>query len=224
MTDTLFEHKGTLDKYIGDAIVGFWGAPTDMADHAYQGVKSALQMIEALPEINQQFQTLGFPEINIGIGLNTGEVSVGNMGSDLFFQYTALGDHMNLASRIESLTKQYEVNLLISEFTREKLGTKQSEFMLRPIDNVQVKGREAPVLIYEVLPSFSAWNKNLEALIRYTAIFYTLFMKQEYGEAKKEFLALGKSIEDRHLQRLIQTCDGAQKNEAKIHFTKLDQK
>jgi adenylate cyclase len=118
MTDTLFEHQGTLDKYIGDAMVAYWGAPVDIDNHPYWAVKGAIQMIERLPAINAEFEKEGFPKFKHGIGLNTGECSVGNMGSNQIFSYTALGDNMNLGARLESLCKFYGVQLNISEYTK----------------------------------------------------------------------------------------------------------
>lgn len=183
MTDILFETGGTLDKYIGDAMVGFWGAPVDVPDHAYHAVRGAKQMLEALPAINQEFERRKFPRINVGIGLNTGEASVGNMGSDKIFQYTALGDNMNLASRLESLTKYYGVNLMISEFTLEKLGAKKSEFRIRPLDLVQVKGKSKAVKIYEVIPNWNPLAKEDALLAKYVDAYENLYLKRRFADA-----------------------------------------
>ena len=203
MTDILFETGGTLDKYIGDALVGFWGAPLDLKDHAYQAVKGAAQMLEALPAINEEFKRRRFPQISVGIGLNTGEVSVGNMGSDRIFQYTALGDHMNLASRLESLTKYYGVHLMISEFTYAKLGDRRHEFRVRPLDLVQVKGKSKAVKIYEVIPSWSAWAKEEELLSRFTKTYEELYLSGRFAEAEVAFGEILKQIpDDKSTQRL----------------------
>lgn len=203
MTDILFETDGTLDKYIGDALVGFWGAPLDVPEHAYQGVKGASLMLEALPAINDEFERRNFPRINVGIGLNTGEVSVGNMGSDKIFQYTALGDSMNLASRLESLTKNYGVNLMISEFTYEKLGARRAEFVLRPLDLVQVKGKTEAVKIYEVVPTWRPWAGRPAALEKYTRAYEELYLKKKFSEAAALFdEVLAEIPEDKNLVRL----------------------
>jgi adenylate cyclase len=183
MTDILFETGGTLDKYIGDALVGFWGAPLELPNHSYQAVRGAKLMVEALPAINQEFEKRKFPRISVGIGLNTGEVSVGNMGSDRIFQYTALGDAMNLASRIESLTKQYGVNLMISEFTHHHLGAKRSEFQFRPLDCVQVKGKSKAVKIYEVLADWNPWAKEPALLAKYTQAYEEKYLRRHFAEA-----------------------------------------
>lgn len=187
MTDILFETHGTLDKYIGDAMVGFWGAPLDIKDHAYHAVRGASMMLDALPAINKEFERRKFPRINVGIGLNTGEVSVGNMGSDKIFAYTALGDNMNLASRLESLTKHYGVNLMISEFTLAKLGERQKEFRIRPLDLVQVKGKSQAVKIYEVIPSWNPISKEDALLAKYTDTYETKYLKRQFSEAITAF-------------------------------------
>lgn len=194
MTDILFETGGTLDKYIGDALVGFWGAPLDLPDHAYQAVRGASLMLEALPAINREFELKKFPRIHVGIGLNTGDVSVGNMGSDRIFQYTALGDNMNLASRLESLTKHYGVNLMISEFTHAKLGEKRKEFRLRPLDLVQVKGKSKAVKIFEVIPSWSPWAKEEKLLEAFTHAYETLYLGRRFDEALAAFAGVLQQI------------------------------
>ncbi|MCO5142500.1 MAG: adenylate/guanylate cyclase domain-containing protein [Oligoflexia bacterium] len=209
MTDILFETGGTLDKYIGDALVGFWGAPLDIKDHAYQAVRGAKLMLEALPDINKEFQKRKFPQVNVGIGLNTGEVSVGNMGSDSIFQYTALGDHMNLASRLEGLTKYYGVNLMISQFTHEKMGNRVNEFLLRPLDQVQVKGKSEAVKIYEVIPNWSPWAKQDALLEGFRDAYETKFLKRKFTEAIKEFEKILTTLpEDKTTKKLLDEAKG----------------
>jgi adenylate cyclase len=208
MTDILFETGGTLDKYIGDALVGFWGAPLDLPDHAYRAVKGAQQMMEALPAINKEFERRQFPKINVGIGLNTGEVSVGNMGSDKIFQYTALGDAMNLASRLEGLTKQYGVNLMISEFTLAKLGDKAKEFPIRPLDLVQVKGKSKAVKVYEVLPSWNPLAKSSALLGRYTEAYENHYLSKQFSQARQIFGDLLNEVpDDMATQRLLKLTE-----------------
>lgn len=183
MTDILFDTFGTLDKYIGDAIVGYWGAPLPLENHAYHAVRGAIQMVEALPAINDDFKTKGFPEFKIGIGLNSGECSVGNMGSDKIFSYTALGDNMNLGSRLESLCKYYGVQIHISEFTFNAISAdKKGEFTFRPLDIVKVKGKEKPVKTYEVLHSFHPFKKDPEALKKYLNA-YESYLSRGFQEA-----------------------------------------
>jgi adenylate cyclase len=123
MTDIVFETRGTLDKYIGDAIVAFWGAPLEIGNHAQFAVEGALKMMDNLPAINEEFRRLGRPEFHVGIGLNSGECNVGNMGSSRIFSYTALGDNMNLGARLEGLCKYYGTQILISEYTLSRIDT-----------------------------------------------------------------------------------------------------
>ena len=208
MTDILFESGGTLDKYIGDAMVGFWGAPLELKDHAYHAVRGAKLMLEALPAINDEFERKKFPRINVGIGLNTGEASVGNMGSDKIFQYTALGDNMNLASRLESSTKKYGVNLMISEFTLAKLGDKASEFRIRPLDLIQVKGKSRAVKVYEVIPNWSPWAKEDALLEKYRQAYELRFPKRQFAEAKALFTEILNIIpHDKATENLLESTE-----------------
>ncbi|OGL42345.1 MAG: hypothetical protein A3C43_10375 [Candidatus Schekmanbacteria bacterium RIFCSPHIGHO2_02_FULL_38_11] len=141
-------HKGTLDKFIGDAIMAFWGAPVDLPDHPLRACLSALGMIKKLKELQEKWIQEGKPKVEIGIGINTGMVVVGNMGSDSRFDYTVMGDSVNLASRLEGLTRTYGINIIISEFT---LSTLENEFVTRELDCVRVKGKVKPVKIFELI-------------------------------------------------------------------------
>ncbi|MBK1734458.1 hypothetical protein CKO15_03985 [Halorhodospira abdelmalekii] len=147
MTRIIFEHHGTIDKYVGDMIMAFWGAPMDDPDQRRHAVQAALAMLEEVDRLKVVFRAEGLPEIDIGIGLNTGLANVGDMGSDYRRAYTAIGDAVNLAARIESLTKEYGSRLLISEHTRAGIET---EWPLIEVDRVQVKGRKEPVTLYRV--------------------------------------------------------------------------
>jgi len=147
MTDEVFKHEGVLDKYIGDAVMAFWNAPFDQTDHAKRAVETALDMLSALKEMNET-KVFGDLELKIGVGVNTGDMVVGNMGSEERFDYTVIGDSVNLGSRLESLTKEYGVCLLITEATRLELN---SGYLVRAIDLVAVKGKKEPVKIFEVM-------------------------------------------------------------------------
>jgi adenylate cyclase len=149
MTRIIFRHQGTLDKYIGDAVMAIWGAPFDEPDHADRSSCSALDMISRLGELQAQWRVQGKPVLDIGIGINTGIASVGNMGSQLRYGYTAMGDSVNLASRLEGLNKEYGTHILISDTTRNKLHTEK--LIIREIDLIRVKGKLKPLTIYEVL-------------------------------------------------------------------------
>ncbi|MFP4397967.1 MAG: adenylate/guanylate cyclase domain-containing protein, partial [Desulfonatronovibrio sp.] len=148
MTDVVLKNHGTLDKYMGDAIMAFFGAPEDMPDHAMTAQRTAIEMLERLYECRENWCFPGIDRVEIGVGLSSGEVIVGNMGSENRFDYTVMGDQVNLASRLEGLTKEYGVKILVSEFTRQQSG---EELAYREIDLVRVKGKQKPVAVYEPL-------------------------------------------------------------------------
>jgi len=146
MTDVIFEYGGYLDKYVGDEVMCFWGAPLPQADHAVRACKCALRQMQRLRELNEVW-----PEairINIGIGLNSGIMTVGNMGSPSRMNYTLMGDNVNLGARLEGTNKEYGTNVIISEFT---YGLVRDQFLVRELDNIRVKGKNKPVLIYELV-------------------------------------------------------------------------
>ena len=146
MTNTVVEYYGTLDKYIGDAVMGFWGAPVPQPDHALLACKCALRQMERLAELNEKWP----PErrIDIGIGINTGIMTVGNMGSPMRMNYTLIGDNVNLASRLEGTNKTYGTNIIMSEYT---YGLVKDKVLVRELDNIRVKGKNKSVLIYELI-------------------------------------------------------------------------
>lgn len=148
MSSVIMDTGGTVDKFIGDAIMAIWGAPLDDDDQAANAVRAALAMMEKLHERQRQWENEGLPAIDIGIGINTGQMSVGNFGSDERFDYTVLGDAVNLGARLEGSNKEYGTNIIISEYTRAALGDR---FFCRFIDMVKVKGKQQPVRIYEPL-------------------------------------------------------------------------
>jgi len=141
------EHRGTLDKYVGDQIMAFWGAPVADAQHARQAVAAGLAMLAALPKLNGEFRARGWPEVRIGVGINTGPMRVGDMGSRIRRAYTVMGDAVNLASRLEGLTKHYGVDALVGPATRDAA----KDVVYREVDRVRVKGKGEPVAIFEPL-------------------------------------------------------------------------
>jgi adenylate cyclase len=146
MTDIIFKYEGTLDKYVGDEIMAFWNAPIEQNNHAELACKSALEMMDVLHDLNKTW-----PEnkkLNIGIGLNTGVMTVGNMGSQSRMDYTLMGDNVNLGARLEGTNKIYGTNIIISEFTYENI---KDIFFCRELDNIRVKGKLKPVKIYEIM-------------------------------------------------------------------------
>ncbi len=148
MTEIVFKNKGTLDKYMGDAVMAFFGAPIPFEDHALMACRCALEQLEELGRLQEQYEKQGLPAIDIGIGVNTGEMSVGNMGSQTVRSYTVMGDAVNLGSRLEGINKQYGTRIIISEFTYEQVKDK---VIAREIDWVRVKGKALPVRIFELV-------------------------------------------------------------------------
>ncbi len=186
MTDLVFKHRGTLDKYMGDAVMAFYGAPVPFDDHPKTACDTALDMMEELHRLQANWRERGLPEMDIGIGVNTGLVSVGNMGSASRFDYTVLGDHVNLGSRLEGLNKPYLTHIIVSEFTQKAVV---DEFAFRELDSVKVKGKKEPVRIYELLhrgkldPEKDAWvAKFMEGL--------GLYRTQKWDEAISVFSKL----------------------------------
>ena len=157
MTDIIMDNEGTIDKYMGDCIMAFWNAPLDVAHQEYCAVKTSIQMYEHLEVLNEELESEGLLPINIGIGINTGEVVVGNMGSNQRFDYSVLGDAVNLAARLEGQTKSYGVKTLIGEDTKSELN---DEFVTLELDNLAVKGKTEPVTIYTVLGTTKSLDEN----------------------------------------------------------------
>jgi class 3 adenylate cyclase len=148
MQGIIFEHKGTLDKLIGDAVMCFWGAPVESKDHPIRGVLTALEMVHAVEELRQVLVLPGGAKFEIGIGLNSGPMVFGNMGSPNRFSYTVMGDNVNLGSRLESLNKYYGTRILISDTTFQAV---KDIVLCRELDTIQVKGKSQAVTIYEPL-------------------------------------------------------------------------
>ena len=147
LSRVIYSHRGTIDKYMGDCIMAFWGAPLPDTRHAYHAVLSGLEMQRTLSDLQPHFKERGWPQIHIGVGINTGRVSVGNMGSEVRVAYTVMGDAVNLASRLEGITKEYGVGVLVGEATKDAAP----EFVYRELDLVRVKGKDKPVAIFEPL-------------------------------------------------------------------------
>lgn len=150
MTDIVQKHSGTIDKYMGDAVMAFWNAPLNVKNHAFKACEAALEMLEALGILNQELKKDNLPTIDIGIGLNTDNVTVGNMGSDQRFDYTIMGDGVNLGSRLEGQCKTYGVNIIISESTLNEILEVQNVSAMY-LDTVAVKGKSNAVKIYSLL-------------------------------------------------------------------------
>ncbi len=199
MTDKVFKHDGLLDKYIGDAIMAIYGAPIPRADHALAACRTALDMLEELKVLQGQWREQGLPVLDIGIGINTGQMIVGNMGSRDRFDYTVIGDAVNLGSRIEGLNKLYGTRILLSEFTYAEV---REEFpALREVDRAQVRGRREPVRIYELLPAVDTQDWLAEFRRG-----YELMRAQRYLEAALVLEQLVQTVDDPVSRYHLEQC------------------
>jgi len=192
MTDALFRNYGTLDKYIGDAVMAFWGSPYPQDDHAFRACSCALEMIRCLEGLNHKWESEGRKRISIGIGLNTGPVNVGNMGSSKRLAWTVMGDNVNLASRLEGMTKQYRSRIVISEATYREV---QHQFVCRDLDKIRVKGKLQPVGIYELLDVAAKRDKYESLLTRFNEAMGD-YRAQRWQEAAGSFGVLLSSYPD----------------------------
>ncbi|WP_424192519.1 CHASE2 domain-containing protein [Ampullimonas aquatilis] len=201
MTMVIQRHRGTLDKYVGDGIMAFWGAPITDEQHAEHAVRNALAMRSLLKKFNRRMSEIGLPKISIGIGINSGVMSVGDMGSKIRRAYTVVGDAVNLASRLESLSKYYGVSILVGEQTRQKVPG----IVFREIDTVCVHGKEIAVRLFEpisyekdvnnyIQEELDIWHRQLEH-----------YRNGHWSEAMQELTRLLKRNPESRLYRLFET-------------------
>lgn len=200
MSQVILQNNGTIDKFIGDAVMAFWNAPIEDSRHSTNAVLTAIKMIqrlEDLKKINQDFKAL-----NIGIGINTGEMVVGNIGSSQRYSYTILGDNVNLGSRLESLTKKYKVHILVSENTVNKyVQNGGPKIIFRLLDEIVVKGKTQPIKIYQ--PLFES-NHNLELKSNYEFAF-SLYQRGVFKDAWYKFQEIshgGDAVSHMMLERI----------------------
>jgi adenylate cyclase len=194
MTAKILQNEGTLDKYIGDAQMAFWNAPLDDPDHAKNAVKTALEMLGDLQAFNDSIAAEGVPPFGMGLGINTGSVVVGNMGSSQRFDYTCLGDSVNLASRLEGQSKPYHVKLVIGQRTYELV---KDEYLCLELDCIAVKGKNEGVNIYTIVPRTAinvAYSRTHEDFIKlyraqnWTKLYeYFLTLENAFGGEMKEY-------------------------------------
>ncbi|MDX1901649.1 MAG: adenylate/guanylate cyclase domain-containing protein [Gammaproteobacteria bacterium] len=199
MTEIIFHHNGTIDKYVGDMIMAFWGAPLSDAEHTKHGIEAAIEMQQKIKELHPIFAEKKWPEIHIGIGLNSGFMRVGDMGSRFRRSYTVLGDAVNLASRVENLTKFYGANLIVTENTR---NNHENDFIFRKLDCVRVKGKKNSISIYEVLGkknSLSALQQ--EELAQYNSAL-DLYFSQQWQTSHDVFIQLHHQNPDKKIYKI----------------------
>ena len=209
MTRVIHKNRGTIDKYMGDAIMAFWGAPLEDHEHARHALYAAFDMMDELKIMQQEFREKGWPEVNIGIGLNTGMMNVGNMGSEFRVAYTVLGDAVNLGSRLEGLTKAYGVNIIVSESTRNAV----EEFLFKELDLVRVKGKQEPVAIFEPIGHKNDVSKEVTAEITRYKQALRAYRQQDWDKAEMEFFNLSRSFPDTLLYQEYLNRISAYRNE-----------
>ena len=198
MTRVIHKNRGTIDKYMGDAIMAFWGAPLADSEHARHALYAAMEMMDELRIMQEDFRQRGWPEVNIGIGLNTGDMNVGNMGSEFRMAYTVLGDAVNLGSRLEGLTKEYGVNIIVSESTKAAIP----EFVFRELDLVRVKGKHEPVAIFEPVGHKNDLDKSVTSELSAYRKALMYFRAQDWEKAELDFFNLNRAYPDRYLYQV----------------------
>jgi adenylate cyclase len=198
LTDLIRSNRGTIDKYMGDCVMAFWGAPVDTPNHAHLAVKTAMEMANAVRKINEEHRSAGIPEIGIGIGLNTGTMCVGDMGSDIRRSYTVIGDSVNLGSRLEGLSKSYGVDIVVSESTR-KLAP---DFAWQELDRVRVKGKEQAVAIFWPLAPADRLDKEYTAELKLWAGVLKAYRAQDWDQADVQLLNLQRMNAKKYLYQL----------------------
>ena len=193
MTGLVFKYFGTLDKYIGDAVMAFWGAPFEVEGHAVKACESALAMMKRVHEMQLKWEAEGRPHLDIGIGINTGNASVGNMGSALRYGYTALGDTVNLSSRLEGLNKDYGTHIIVNETTHA--AAVNANFVFRELDLIRVKGKKLPVTIFELVgragePSDYGSPEDAQIRLEEFRAARELYTQRQWEPAQKAFEAI----------------------------------
>ena len=199
MTRIIFEKRGTIDKYVGDMIMAFWGAPVQNPAHSQHAVEAALAMLEKVDELRPEFAERNWPRVDIGIGINTGLMNVGDMGSEYRRAYTVIGDAVNLGSRLEGLTKYYGVRLIVSETTASGLDG----LVLRCLDRVKVKGKQEPVTIYEPVGPAAGVSPELVREVDASNRAIQYYFAGKWEMARTAFHALRDAVPERKLYQLL---------------------
>jgi adenylate cyclase len=210
MTDIILASGGIIDKYEGDAIMAFWGAPLPQEDHAARACLAALDNQARLAELREEFIRTGLPPVHARIGINTGEMIIGNLGSIQRFDFTVIGDSVNLASRLEGAGKEYGTAILISEETYRQA---QPQVEVRELDLLQVKGKHLPVRIYELVAKKGGLDADRKRVCGLFAEGLDLYRKQDWGEAVRRFQQVLELIpEDGPSKTFIRRCQSYREN------------
>ena len=199
LTEVIYRHRGTIDKYIGDCIMAFWGAPLPDPMHARNGILAALEMQRTLRELQPHFKAHNWPEIHIGVGLNTGRMSVGNMGSRIRLAYTVMGDAVNLASRLESITKEYGADIIVGEETRASV----SDIVFREIDRVRVKGKDVAVTMFQPIGLEGEVPQERRDEIERFHRALALYRSQDWDGAEKAFIEVRTIESERRMAQVF---------------------
>ena len=204
MSDIIADEQGTVDKFIGDAIMAFWGAPQALENHALHACRAALRSQARLILLRQQMKRERGIDLYARIGLNSGDVLVGNIGSDKRMNYTVMGDAVNVASRLEAQCKAYNVEILIGESTKEVAG---SGIITRPLDKIAVKGKEQGIVVYELVALSEDATAEQVQLSSQASIGFELYLAGQFKEAEETFLEILKTnAHDRPTQILLERC------------------
>lgn len=198
LTSVIRGNRGTIDKYMGDCVMAFWGAPVETPDHAHLGVKSAIEMTYAMREINQDHRSRGLPDIGIGIGLNTGSMCVGDMGSNIRRAYTVIGDAVNLGSRLEGLSKAYGVDIVVSESTRNLAP----DFAWQELDRVRVKGKEQAVAIFWPMAPVAQLGEDAAQELKIWVTFLKAYRAQKWEKTDVLLINLMRMNSKKYLYQL----------------------
>ena len=198
LTALIRANRGTIDKYMGDCVMAFWGAPVESEQHAHLAVKSAMEMANAVREINRDHRERGLPEIGIGIGLNTGSMCVGDMGSNIRRAYTVIGDAVNLGSRLEGLSKAYGVDIVVSEATRKQT----TDFAWQELDRVRVKGKEQAVAIFWPVAPAGRIAEGTASELKMWAAFMKAYRAQNWDHADLMLVNLMRMNAKKYLYQL----------------------
>ncbi len=188
LSRVVYKHRGTIDKYMGDCIMAFWGAPLPDERHAHHSILAGMEMLKTLEALQPHFKERGWPPIHIGVGINTGRVSVGNMGSEVRVAYTVMGDAVNLASRLEGITKEYGAGIVVGENTKEAAP----EFVYRELDLVRVKGKDKPVAIFEPMGLAGQVEKEVLEEMKLFHQVLRAYRKQEWDQVELQLFNLQK--------------------------------
>lgn len=198
LTGHIRTHRGTIDKYMGDCVMAFWGAPVETADHAKLAVTAAMEMSRAIQEINQVNRAKGIPQIGIGIGLNTGNMCVGDMGSNIRRSYTVIGDAVNLGARLEGLSKYYGVDIVVGESTRDRAP----EFAWQELDKVRVRGKDRAVAIYCPLAVGANVLPDMVEELKTWAAFLQAYRGQDWDQSDVHLINLSRGNAKKYLYQL----------------------